>query len=163
MYLYNGRTIRLSRAWTDDNGIQHPANWGRWSEEEKIARGLVWQDEPPVYDNRFYWSSGEPRDLEALKSGAVTVCKEQAGSLLAKSDWYITRQAETGKAVPQDIANYREAVRTASNAIETAITACTTHDEFMALYATPVDEEGNHTGTAPINSWPVDPNAEVII
>ena len=163
MYLYNGRTIRLSRAWTDDNGTQHPANWGRWSEQEKTERGLVWQDEPPVYDNRFYWSDGTPRDLDTLKSGAVTVCKEQAGSLLAKSDWYITRQAETGKAVPQEIADYRQAVRVASDTIEEAINACTTLEEFMALYVTPVDEELNQTGSAPISDWPVDPNAEIII
>ena len=163
MYLYNGRTIRLSRAWTDDNGTQHPANWGRWSEQEKTERGLVWQDEPPVYDNRFYWSSGEPRDLDVLKQGAIDLCKQQAGSMLAKSDWYITRQAETGKAVPEDIANYREAVRSASTTIETAITACTTLEEFMALYVHPVDEEQNQTGNAAINDWPVDPNAEVIL
>ena len=163
MYLYNGRTIRLSRAWTDDNGTQHPANWGRWSEEEKIARGLVWQDEPPVYDNKFYWSSGEQRDLDVLKQGAVDLCKQQAGSMLVKSDWYITRQAETGKAVPEDIANYRQAVRSASTTIETAITACTTLEEFMALYVHPVDEEQNQTWNAPINDWPVDPNAEVIL
>jgi hypothetical protein len=116
-----------------------------------------------VYDNRFYWSDGTPRDLDVLKQGAIDLCKEQAGSLLAKSDWYITRQAETGKAVPQDIADYREAVRAASDTIETAITACTTLEEFMALYVTPVDEELMQTGNAPINDFPTDPNAEVII
>ena len=36
-------------------------------------------------------------------------------------------------------------------------------EEFMALYVHPVDEEQNQTGNAPINDWPVDPNAEVII
>ena len=164
MYLYNGRTIRLSRAWTDDNGTQHPANWGRWSEQEKTERGLVWQDEPPVYDNRFYWADGTPRDLEALKAEAVKTCKQQAAGLLQPSDWYIIRQSESAAlGIPEEVATYRQAVRAASNAIEEAINACTTHDEFMALYVTPVDEEGNPTGTAPINDFPVDPNAEVII
>ena len=163
MYLYNGRTIRLSRAWTDDNGTQHPANWGRWSEQEKTERGLVWQDEPPTFDSRFYHAYGVPKDVEVLKAQAVVTCKEQAGSFLAKSDWYVTRQAETGKAVPQEIIDYRQAVRAASDTIEAAINGCTTLEEFMALYVTPVDEELNQTGNAPINDWPVDPNAEVII
>ena len=36
-WLYNGRRINEQSAWTDDNGTQHPANWGLWSEEEKAA------------------------------------------------------------------------------------------------------------------------------
>ena len=164
MYLYNGRTIRLSRAWTDDNGTQHPANWGRWSEQEKTERGLVWQDEPPVYDNRFYWSDGTPRDLEVLKAEAVKTCKQQAAGLLQPSDWYIIRQNESAAlGIPEEVVTYRQAVRDASDTIEEAINTCTTLEEFMALYVTPVDEELMQVGNAPINDFPTDPNAEVII
>ena len=66
----------------------------------------------------------------------------------------VTRKAETGTEVPSAIGNYRTAVRTASETIETAILACTTHAEFMALYDVPVDADGNPTGNAPINDWP---------
>lgn len=162
MYLYNGRTIRLSRAWTDDNGTQHPANWGRWSTEEKQEKGLVWQDDPAPYDNKFYWSAGVPRDVEVLKADAIKTCKQQAAGLLQDSDWYIVRNSETGDAIPQDVLDYRQAVRAASNVIETSIEACTTHDEFMALYVTPVDEEGNPTGSAPISAWPDNGNGDII-
>lgn len=155
MWLYNGKGLREGRGWSDDNGTQHPANWGRWSAEEKQERGLVWQDDPAPYDNRFYWSAGVPRDVEVLKADAVKTCKQQAAGLLQDSDWYIVRNSETGDAIPQDVLDYRQAVRAASNVIETSINACTTHDEFMALYVTPVDENGNSTGTAPIYSFPV--------
>ena len=155
MWIYNGKGLREGRGWTDSEGIQHPANWGRWSAEEKQAKGLVWQDDPEPYDNRFYWSAGVPKDVEVLKPEAVKVCKQQAAGLLQDSDWYVVRNSETGAAIPQDVLDYRQAVREASNAIETAINACTTLDEFMGLYVTPVDEEGNPTGTAPISAWPV--------
>jgi len=154
MWLYNGKGLREGRGWSDDNGTQHPANWGRWSAEEKQERGLVWQDDPAPYDNKFYWSAGVPRDVEVLKTDAVKTCKQQAAGLLQDSDWYIVRNSETGDAIPQDVLDYRQAVRAASNVIETSIEACTTHDEFMALYVTPVDEEGNPAGTAPISAWP---------
>ena len=54
MWKYNGRTIREGRAWTDDNGMQHPANWHVWSATEKAAAGLieVTPETPP--DSRLY-------------------------------------------------------------------------------------------------------------
>jgi hypothetical protein len=57
MWTYNGKRIREGRAWTDDNGVQHPANWHIWSEDEKVAHGLVWVDAQPKPDERFYWFS----------------------------------------------------------------------------------------------------------
>ena len=57
MWTYNGKRIREGRAWTDDNGVQHPANWAIWSEAEKVAHGLVWVAPQPKPDERFYWFS----------------------------------------------------------------------------------------------------------
>ena len=38
MYTHNGRTIQANRAWTSDDGYQHPANWNVvWSNELKTA------------------------------------------------------------------------------------------------------------------------------
>jgi len=57
MWTYNGKRIREGRAWTDDNGVQHPANWAIWSEDEKVAHGLVWVAPQTKPDERFYWFS----------------------------------------------------------------------------------------------------------
>jgi hypothetical protein len=57
MWTYNGKRIREGRAWTDDNGVQHPANWAIWSEDEKIAHNLVWVAPQTKPDERFYWFS----------------------------------------------------------------------------------------------------------
>ena len=57
MWKYNGKSISVGKAWVDDNGIQHPANWHIWSASDKAAAGLVEiiEDTPP--DSRLYWWS----------------------------------------------------------------------------------------------------------
>ena len=155
MWTYQGKAMKPGRSWTDSNGMQYPAQWyARTTDAEKTSVGWVWTADPAPYDNRFYWSADNPKDLDELKTNAIAQTKVTAGSLLAPTDWYIVREQETGEVTPTDILNYRQAVRTASGAIETAINGATTHAEFMALYDAPVDAEGNVTGNAPINDWP---------
>jgi hypothetical protein len=57
MWQYNGKTIREGKAWTDVNGIQHPANWHIWTRQEKEAIGMVEIIPQTPPDSRFYnWS-----------------------------------------------------------------------------------------------------------
>jgi hypothetical protein len=159
-YKYSGRIIRAGKAWTDNDGIQHPANWMLWDAATKAAKGLVWEDDPDnSFDGRFYWSAGVAKALDdvteedgtitkGLKSNAIATVKAQAAGLLAPTDWYVVRKSETDVAIPATIATFRAAVRTASGTIEAAITAAADLDAFMALYDTPED------GNAPINDWP---------
>ena len=179
MYTYLGKVIRIGRGWTDAEGVKHPYNWNKWSDEEKSSKGLVWDEslQPTPFDNRFYWSANNPKSLDdinevdedgnpildadgvqvvtkGLKTNAIAQTKTTAGSLLAGTDWYITRYSETGTAIPEDVSTYREAVRTASGSIESAINGVSTIEDFIALYDVPVDSEGVPTGNAPINDWP---------
>ena len=183
---YNNTIIRAGKSWRDDNGITHPATWMRWTDAEKKAAGLVWEDAPASeapFDNRFYWGRQAdgtliPRSLTdvnvvdddgnavndpitgqqmvtlGLKSIAVAQAKTEAAGLLAPYDWYVTRKAETDKAIPSDVSTYRAAVRASCAAIETAINGASDLAAFMALYDTPVDSNGDATGNAPINDWP---------
>jgi hypothetical protein len=177
---YGHKTIRLGRGWTDNDGIQHPANWGSWSDEQKTAAGLVWDASatPAPYDNRFWWDADTPKNINdvnevdsdnnpildengnqlvtlGLKSVWKNLTKERAGNLLAPTDWMVVKAAEvSGYTVPADITTYRAAVRTASNTIEAAIDAVNSHPAFLALHDAPVDADGNVTGNAPINDWP---------
>jgi len=178
MYKYGETVIRVGRSWTNNDGITHPRNWANWSDADKAAAGLVWEDDPAPFDSRFYWSADVPKSLDdvnevdengdplldedgvqvvtkGLKSNAIELVKTQAGGLLAPTDWMVIKAAEVADyTVPTDILTYRAAVRAASNTIEAAITAAADHAAFMALYDTPVDEEGNPTGNAPINDFP---------
>ncbi len=177
MWKYSGRIIRAGKAWTDNDQIQHPANWMVWSAEEKAAKGLVWEDEPASFDGRFYWSAGVAKALDdvnevdednnplldedgeqvvtlGLKSQAIATVKAQAGGLLAPTDWMVIKAAEVADySVPSATLTYRAAVRTASNNIEAAITAASDLAEFMALYDVPMVDD-MPTGNAPINDWP---------
>ena len=166
MWTYTGLRKREGQVWTDNNGIKYPSQWwGRTTREEKEAVGLVWVDDPVQYDSRFYTGDGTPKALDdtgsgddlvkGLKSVAIDTVKAQASGLLQPTDWMVIKAAEVADyTVPSEVTTYRAAVRTASNDIEAAINACTTHDEFMALYDIPVDAEGMPTGNAPINDWP---------
>ena len=181
-YKYQGRIIRIGRGWQTADGVKHPATWNRWSDAEKTAAGLTWEADPQPYDNRFYWGrdaqgtliekalddvnavdeDGDPildEDgvqvvTKGLKSNAIAQTKVVAGSLLASTDWYVTRKAETSAEIPADVLTYRQAVRDASNTIEGKIKAVKTLTGFKKLYDTPVDAEGNPTGNAPIADWP---------
>jgi len=67
LFKYKTQTLKPNRAWTDDNGIQHPRNWHIWSTEEKTAAGVteVVQETPP--DSRLYtWG---------YKADGVTISK----------------------------------------------------------------------------------------
>ena len=54
MWKYNGRTILVGKAWVDDNGIQHPANWHIWSASDKAAAGLTEGTPETPPDSRLY-------------------------------------------------------------------------------------------------------------
>ena len=177
-YKYSGRIIRAGKAWTDNDGIQHPSNWMVWDDATKTAKGLVWEDDAASFDGRFYWSAGVAKSLDdvnevdedgnaindadgnqivtlGLKSQAIATVKAQAGGLLAPTDWMVIKASEVADySVPSATLTYRAAVRTASNTIEAAITAASDLAAFMALYEVPVDADGNPTGNAPINDWP---------
>jgi len=175
-YKYSGRIIRAGKAWTDNDGIQHPANWMVWDDATKTAKGLVWEDDPAPFDGRFYWSAGVAKSLDdvnevdengdplmqdgeqvvtlGLKSQAIATVKAQAGGLLAPTDWMVIKASEVADySLPTDVATYRAAVRTASNNIEAAITAASDLTAFMALYDVPMVND-MPTGNAPINDWP---------
>lgn len=175
---YNDRVIRVGRSWTDDNNVTHPTNWAVWSDADKTAMGLVWEAPPASFDERFYDSADVAKSLsdvnavdennnaildddgnqlvnKGLKTGAIEQVKRDAAVLLAPTDWKIIKAAEVSSyTVDQATLDYRAAVRTASNTIETAINNAADLDAFMALYDAPTDDDGNVTGNAPISDWP---------
>ena len=137
MYTINGRPISQDSPFTDANGTQYPPNWIRLSSDaEKAAIGIEWIADPEPYDDRFYWSAGNAKDLDQCKATMTAQVKQTAGSLLAATDWKIVRFAETGTAVDAATSEYRTAVRAASNANEQAIAGCTTVEELAALQLT---------------------------
>jgi len=135
-YKYNGSPLSLDVAWKDTAGTQYPSNWLRSSNATQRAAvpsgGVTWEADPAWYDQWFYWGSGKPKDIAGLKTSWVQKQKDQANSLLAKTDWLVTRKAEAGTAIPTAQANYRTAVRTQCGLREATINACADTDKLCA-------------------------------
>ena len=177
-FLLNGQPLRVGRPFTDADGTQYPSNWLRLaSEDEKAAIGITWEADPAPVDTRFYWDHDLPKRLEdepavdeddkpvldadgvqiinkGLKTEWVAQQKQIAGSLLAPTDWYVTRKAENDTAIPAAVATYRAAVRTTSGTREAEINACTTTEELAALVTAQPVVYVEATGAAEPNPEP---------
>ena len=98
-----------------------------------------------------------------LKNQEIAGIKGQAGTLLESSDWYVTRKAEAGTAIPSDVATYRAAVRTASATMENKVKAIsdttnqTNMNAFIALKTDTYKEDGTIDKVADLNNWPTRP------
>jgi hypothetical protein len=133
MFVAGGKVIPVDVPFTL-NGLHFPANWLRLSsEEDKKAAGISWQPDPEPVDQRFYWDHGIPKNLEDLKKQWIAQQKQTAGTLLASTDWYITRQFETSLDVPAEILDYRAAVRRVSGEREVQIAACESVSDLAEL------------------------------
>jgi len=140
MYTLNGKTLRLDKAFTTEDGRQFPRNWLRLStKEDRDALGIVETPDvvEPYYDQRFWWGPDIPKDLDQLKEQWISQVKTTAGTLLAQTDWYVTRKSETDTAVPADVLARRSEIRTFSNEKEVAIDACVDVAELAAYLTGP--------------------------
>ena len=84
--------------------------------------------------------------IKGLKSQKISISKQQTAGLLQSTDWYVTRKADTGTAIPQEIQDFRNEVREVSNQQETQINACTTVEQLKSLY----DYKNTGTEQSPI-------------
>ena len=161
---HNSRTIKEGRSWISDDGLKHPQNWAScWSDADKKSFGLTWEDPPAAFDRRFYWDADTAKSLddvtqsdgsvsEGLKTQWVRSIKKTANNLLSSSDWYVTRKAEAGSAIPDTVQDYRSSVRAKCAEIETALNSAPNIDGFIRLFNS--SEDGT---PAKINDWPTAP------
>jgi hypothetical protein len=142
---YGDRTLKVGKAWVDDENFKHPYRWVQWSDADKEKWGVTWEDDPtPLapYDNFYYWgwnSDGDallPKPLAGLQTSKVTQAKDISASMLSNTDWYITRKSETTTAVPSGITAYRTAVRANYTTLKTAINNASDIAGLQACYET---------------------------
>lgn len=183
----HGQTIRPGKAWTDQNGVTHPASWHTYSAERKAELGITEIVQQPHPDSRLYtWSYNDdgtvnstPKALEdtpdvdengtpiidpntmtqtvtpGVKSVLIAEVKAQQGALLAETDWAVIRKADTGTAIPANIATYRTAIRSKATEMETAIADAADTDAVAALFVTyTVEDDGSTTKSGILYDWP---------
>jgi hypothetical protein len=77
-------------------------------------------------DNPVMVDSDERLVTKGLKSTMIAQVKHAAGTMLAQTDWYVTRKVERNVDIPADVSSKRVAIVAESDRLETAIKACTT-------------------------------------
>jgi len=119
--------------------------WGNATAKQLNDVNATDEDGEPVIQD------GKQLVTKGLKSQKISISKQQTAGLLQSTDWYVTRKADTGTAIPQEIQDFRTEVRIISNQQETQINACTTVEQLKALY------EYVNTGTeqSPIYTRPL--------
>jgi hypothetical protein len=143
MFILNNQPLSPDRAFTTEDGTQYPSNWLRLATvEEREAIGITETPDPIPVDQRFYWDTGIPKDHTQLVEQWTAQIKQTAGSLLAQTDWYITRASETGLQAPQSVLDRRSLIRAISNDKE-AFLSLTETTEQLAEYVT----------SAKFNNW----------
>jgi len=150
-----GFTVNKARGLTIGD-VQYPRNiFVLWSKEELAAIGIKPYSETRL-DSRYYnqgaltraETDGEivgtyaaiDKDVDALKDTMLQSVKSIAGSLQSQVDWYWSREAKGGTAVPGEIATHATAIYTVMEAKETAINALVDLDDVILYQNTPMVE-----------------------
>lgn len=98
-----------------------------------------------IWDPEAETESGQPGAMVdtterlvsyGLKTNCTREIRQTAGSILAKTDWYVYRFVERAVEVPANIATHRAAIVTESNRLETAIDAVTDVEELITVMST---------------------------
>ena len=148
---YKEEIIREGVSWAGLNGVKHPSNWSIWTDKEKEAAGLVWEEpqKEESYDERFWFNANTPKPLEDLKQTWREVVSRSVSSLLKPTDYVHIKKAEDSSyEIPESLLTYRQNVRKTAATIKEAINNATDHESFVALF-----KEGSN-GKSMINDWP---------
>ena len=149
MFLLNGNPLPLDTPFQID-GTSFPANWLRLTSiEEKNAVGITEvADVTTTYDDRFFWSADNPKQLDdltvtpeegdpytqhGLKHQWTAQVKETANKLLVQSDWMVIRKVERSIDIPTDTVTYRAAVIAECTRLVTAIQGCADVPALIAV------------------------------
>ena len=179
-FLLNGNPLAVDVPFKVGD-INYPANWLRLTTKaEKEAIGITEIADPDVYDLRFYWEDGTPRDLDdvnetdkdgnlvknidgsqRVKLGVKTILKNEekqiAKSLLNEYDWQVVRKVEKGTEIDSAIVTYRDGIRAAYTTRKTEIDNCADTTALVTLYGATYDENGDFVKMN-MTQYPQDPN-----
>jgi hypothetical protein len=70
---------------------------------------------------------------KGLKSNFIAQVKQTAGSILAQTDWMVTRKADIGTDIPESVVAYRASVRARADELEASISAVTSVEQLAGL------------------------------
>jgi len=151
----SGFVVNKPRGLTIES-IQYPRNiFALWSKAELAAIGILPYSETKP-DTRYYNSGTISRalvgdtvvgtyvsydkDADSLKKTMLASVKAIAGSLQSQVDWYWSRAAKGGAAVPEDVASHATTVYSVMDEKEAAIASLSTLADVIAYQNKPMVE-----------------------
>ena len=145
MWYYDSQIIKTPKAMVI-SGITHPK--GIFRDSTMLASLGIKPYRETRKDSRYYWDgsysvdatgdevvgtyAGTARDVATLNASMLSKTNSHVASLHAEIDWYWTRAAKGGTAVPDAIATYATALYSEHETIKTAIAACNTLAKIIA-------------------------------
>ena len=97
------------------------------------------EDGTPLYEQKWNPDTEQMEDTDVqvvtkgLKSTMIAQVKHTAGTLLAQTDWYVTRKVERNVDIPADVSSKRVAIVAESERLETAIAGATTVEALIEV------------------------------
>ena len=88
---YNSKTLRPGKEFIGTDGTQYPKVWMRYSDSEKEAIGITWENPPAseeAFDNKFYYGR---------TSDGTLIPKSLADTLWVDEDGKAENDPETGQ------------------------------------------------------------------
>ena len=136
MWYHNGKILKTPQAITISD-VTHPKAIFRDSATLASLSIKPYREVTP--DSRYYWNgaysvdtsgsevvgtyAGTPRDVDTLKANMLEKARSTVASKLEAIDWYWSRAAKGGTAVPSNIATYATTLYSEHETIKTAINA----------------------------------------
>ena len=165
MWYYDSQIIKTPKTMVI-NGITHPK--GIFRDSSQLSSLGIKPYKETRKDSRYYWDgaysvdatgdevvgtyAGTARDVATLKAGMLSKANSAAANRHVNIDWYWTRAAKGGTAVPDAIATYATALYSEHETIKTAIAACDTLAKIIAY------ENKAHTETRKLEVYDDDGN-----
>lgn len=153
MWYYNSQIIKTPKA-MEIGDVLYPKAIFRDSAQLTALGIKPYREVKP--DSRYYWDgaytvdtsgdevvgtyAGTARDVATLKTAMLEKANSHVANLHAQIDWYWSRAAKGGTAVPSNIATYATALYSEHETIKTAITALDTIAKIIAYENKPHTE-----------------------
>ena len=161
MWYFNGQIIKTPKS-MEISDVLYPRTIFKDSTTLTSLGIKAYREVTP--DSRYYWNgeftvdtsgdevvgtyAGTARDLATLRSSMLEKANSHVASRHAAIDWYWSRAAKGGTAVPSNIATYATALYSEHETIKTAIAACNTMAKIKAYEAKPHTETRKVKNTA---------------
>jgi hypothetical protein len=165
MWYYDSQIIKTPKVMVI-SGITHPK--GIFRNSAMLTSLGIKPYSETRQDSRYYWDgaysvdatgdevvgtyAGTAKGVAALNASMLSKTNSYVANRHAKIDWYWTRAAKGGTAVPSAIATYATALYSEHETIKTAIAACNTLAKIIAY------ENKAHTETRKLEVYDADGN-----